>query len=281
METLRRGLLTTPDVARQTALLQTLLAELRLLATIDGIYGDATVAAVKRFQTDNALVVDGIAGEKTWSKLVAAAPDLFRRIAALWLSQADLDDAAAALRIERAAIKAVYEVEAGGAGFLGLRPKILFEGHVFWRLLKDGGRDPAALAAGNEDIVYQKWTAAHYRGGLAEYDRLERARAIDDHAALAATSWGLFQILGVNHAQAGFADVDTFVEAMNRSEPAHLEAFAHFVGTAQSAGKPLRELLAARDWSGFARAYNGPGFRKNQYDERLRQAYDRALRLLG
>ena len=60
--------------------------------------------------------------------------DLVARISALWLSQADLDRSAAALRVDRAAIKAVYEVEAGGGGFLGLRPKILFEGHVFWRV---------------------------------------------------------------------------------------------------------------------------------------------------
>ena len=64
----------------------------------------------------------------------------------------------------------------GGAGFLGLRPKLLFEGHVFWRLLRDSGKDAATLAHGNEDILFEKWTSAHYRGGLAEStERLERA----------------------------------------------------------------------------------------------------------
>jgi len=90
---LRRGLLRTSDVARQIALLQTLLAELGLLTDIDGDFGPATTTAVRRFQTDNDLVVDGVAGEKTWSKLVAASPDLVARISALWLSQADLDHA--------------------------------------------------------------------------------------------------------------------------------------------------------------------------------------------
>ena len=137
---LRRGILRTPDVVRQIALLQTLLAEPGLLAEIDGDFGPATTTAVRQFQSLHALVVDGVAGEKTWSRLVAASPDLVARISALWLSQADLDRSAAALRVDRAAIKAVYEVEAGGGGFLGLRPKILFEGHVFWRLLQDAGR---------------------------------------------------------------------------------------------------------------------------------------------
>ena len=102
-----------------------------------------TTAAVRQFQSLHALVVDGVAGEKTWSRLVAASPDLVARISALWLSQADLDRSAAALRVERAAIKAVYEVEAGGGGFLGLRPKILFEGHVFWRFVREPRQDTA------------------------------------------------------------------------------------------------------------------------------------------
>jgi hypothetical protein len=272
---LRRGILRTPDVARQIALLQTLLAEHGLVADIDGEFGPATVAAVRQFQSDNSLVVDGVAGEKTWSRLVAASPDLFARISALWLSQADLAHAAAALGVERAAIKAVYEVEAGGAGFLGLRPKLLFEGHVFWRLLEDQGRDVEALALGNEDILFPTWTSAHYRGGLAEYARLDRAKAIDAATAPQAASWGLFQIMGMNHAAAGFDDVDAFVAAMNRSEAAQLDAFAAFLVDTSSGGRSLRDLLAARDWPAFARAYNGPGYRQNRYDEKLARAYVR------
>ena len=36
----------------------------------DGTYGDETVKTVKQFQKDNGLVVDGVVGQNTWSKLL-------------------------------------------------------------------------------------------------------------------------------------------------------------------------------------------------------------------
>lgn len=37
---------------------------------VDGIFGLQTEATVKRFQKDYNLVVDGIVGDKTWTRLV-------------------------------------------------------------------------------------------------------------------------------------------------------------------------------------------------------------------
>ena len=42
-------------------------------------------------------------------------------------------------------------------------------------------------------------------------------------------------------------------------------------------GKPLVEWLRERNWAKFARAYNGPGYAQNQYDVKLKQAYEAAL----
>lgn len=46
-----------------------LLSRLYNPGTIDGIFGNNTVKAVKEFQKDNNLDVDGIVGNKTWAKL--------------------------------------------------------------------------------------------------------------------------------------------------------------------------------------------------------------------
>jgi len=39
--------------------------------SLDGVYGPKSETAVKRFQSDQRLVVDGIVGPNTWSKLKA------------------------------------------------------------------------------------------------------------------------------------------------------------------------------------------------------------------
>ena len=84
-------------------------------------------------------------------------------------------------------------MEAQGAGFLGLKPKVLYEGHIFWRLLEQAGIRPQQFVAGNEDVLYPKWTTRFYLGGLQEYDRLEKAKVIDESLALQSASWGCFK----------------------------------------------------------------------------------------
>ncbi len=55
---------------------------------------------------------------------------------------------------------------------------------------------------------------------------------------------------------------------MCNSEDDHLSAFVRFVKLNQ-----LDDELRRRDWTGFARGYNGPAFLKNRYDTKLAAAY--------
>ena len=107
-----------------------------------------------------------------------------------------------------------------------------------------------------------------YKGGAAEYDRLAEAVTLDRQAALEATSWGLFQVLGINFAILGFHDVEAMVCAMADSEAAQLEAFVQFC-TKNHLIQALRDL----NWTSFARYYNGPAYAENRYDEKMATAF--------
>ena len=177
--------------------------------------------------------------------------------------------------VEVAVVKAVQAVEAGGyGGFVAPgRPVILFEGHIFWHELKKWGLDPEKYVAGNENILYPTWEKGHYYGGMKEYERLENAREIHKEAADASTSWGMFQVMGFNYAMCGYGSVEEMVKDMCVGEDKQLEAFARFVKLAR-----LQSCLEQKDWAGFTRRYNGPGYAQNQYDKKLEGAYRKFIK---
>ena len=175
------------------------------------------------------------------------------------LVEKDYEDAANLLRCTIAEIKAVAEVEGRNSGFneKGL-PKILFEGHWFWRYTKG--------KYGMTNYSYPKWVRTFYN--MDQHKRLKLAVAKDRVAALKSTSWGMFQIMGFNYRKAGFSTLQSFINAMFKSEREHLLAFCNFV---ISAG--LDDELRNQEWAEFAHGYNGPGFAENKYDIKLEAAY--------
>jgi hypothetical protein len=273
MQTIRRGL--APE--REATILQVFLQASGYPVNPDGRFGGNTELALRAFQRDKGLIVDGVAGEKTWTTMFALHPALLVEMSKKWLSQQDIDDFASQHALEVPVVRAVYSVEAGGVGFLGLKPKILFEGHVFWKELQRVGIDPSKHTKGNEDILFPRWNPKSYVGGLAEHARLERAATVHRDAALRSASWGLFQILGLHAEALKFPNVEAFVAAMSRSEADQLSAFGNFIEVNLYRGEPLLAWLKARDWAAFAAGYNGPGFATNHYDTKLANAYAKYL----
>lgn len=185
------------------------------------------------------------------------------------LSFSDIKKAAELIGVEPCTVKAIVEVESGGSGFLpDGRVKILFEGHVFWKELQKRGINPELLKMPN--IVYPKWDKSQYKGGAQEHERLNAAALVNKEAALCSASWGLFQIMGFNHRLCGFSIVQDFVDAQKESEANQLNSFCQFM---KNEGLVL--FLKGLDFAGFARRYNGPGYAQNQYDVKMRKAYER------
>lgn len=237
---------------------------------IDGDFGDNTFNALKDFQLKNKLVADGVVGYNTWISLYSSpVPTPTPSVSGKFLTENDIKETATELGVEVASVKAVYEVESSGKGFLDNGdPKILFEGHIFWKELQKRSIDPNKHRMGNEDILYPKWDKSFYKSGIAEYDRLNRAKKINEEAALASASWGTFQIMGFNYSICGFDSVKSFVDAHFVNEGRHLKAFGSFITK-----NNLLIHLKNKNWAAFAKGYNGPAYAQNNYDKKLENAY--------
>ncbi|MFV2029807.1 N-acetylmuramidase domain-containing protein [Neisseria sp. S1] len=253
------------SVGSEVAALQGLLNAAGHKVEVDGWFGRKTEQAVRAFQASQLppLVVDGRAGMQTMAALRGQRQENM-------LDQTAIESAAAMLDVDVAAIMAVNQVEARGRGFLNDgRVKILFERHIFYKLLKEKhGVAYADKIAATSPHVCNK-ARGGYKGGAAEYPRFSRAFYIDGEIAMMSCSWGAYQIMGFNHRAAGFKTVGEFVDTMKTSENAHLIAFAEFI----KADKNLHQALKNRDWADFARRYNGPDYRANAYDTKLANAY--------
>ncbi|ARM31474.1 N-acetylmuramidase family protein [Prosthecochloris sp. HL-130-GSB] len=254
---------------RSVILLQAMLAEAGLQVSIDGRFGPRTDHALKSFQTAEGLVVDGIAGEKTWTTLFLQHPALLRRITSRYLQEDDIREAAGMLGVELAVMKTVSEVMSQGPGFIVDHPRIFFEGHVFWNELKKRGTDPMTKQRGNENILYPGPDGTGYSGGMEEYIRLEQAKSIDEEAALRSVSWGIYQLMGYEAEELGYHDVYEFADRMYKHEREHLRALIFFLEK-----KKLVHILHLKDWRAFVQALNGPGYEKKRTHVRLARAYE-------
>jgi hypothetical protein len=248
--------------------LQRLLNKKGFSSPIDGNFNTTVELHVKNFQQQNQLNVTGQVDDATWQALGWSS-----NLSEKKLKETDIMQVAGQLGVEVPAVKAIYEVESRGSGFLpDGRPKILFEGHIFWSQLKKRGKDPQQFVAANEDILYSKWTKAFYKGNAPEYDRLSRAQSIDHEAALASASWGTFQIMGFNYKLCGHSSILHYIDSSYLSEGEHLKAFASFITSAGLLGH-----LKNKDWASFAKGYNGPEYKQNNYDAKLEAAYKKHL----
>lgn len=178
-------------------------------------------------------------------------------------AEADLD-------CNPAALVAIVAVETGmRSGFMADgRTRILYEAHIARRLCD---RDVPGLSV-------QKWDRGLYaQTGAGEYDRLYRAvEALGEDVALKSASWGMGQVLGLNHALCGYGDVQSFVKAMGQGEDEHLSAMVAFI-CSRKLVEPLKRVSANPETCrALAAGYNGTAYEKNAYHEKLARAFARA-----
>ena len=184
---------------------------------------------------------------------------------------AEIDTLAQAHGLEPAALRAVADVESGGRAFVYIggrkEPLVRFEGHYFDRLLDGAQREKAR----RQGLSSPK--AGMIRNPRKQVDRwalIEQAAKINRHAALQSVSWGIGQVMGAHWKVLGYGSVDDLVREARSGVGGQIRLMLRFMRVNR-----LVPLLHARDWSGFARRYNGPAYAKNSYDVRLATAYAR------
>ncbi|WP_261388050.1 N-acetylmuramidase family protein [Candidatus Pantoea soli] len=172
---------------------------------------------------------------------------------------------AKALNCEPAAIKAVVMSESRQSPFdASGRPTILYKRHYFSRLTNHQYDKSHPDISGEAYEVYGK--------SGAQYDKLNKAIALDRTAALQSASWSTFQIMGSNYATSGYANVEAFVQGMNTIS-GQVYAFVNHVSHIPS----LLNAILPKNWASFARHYNSVNYKRNNYDVKLSRNYDYAL----
>jgi len=178
----------------------------------------------------------------------------------------DIPELAYRIDVTQDHLQAFLNVESRSQGFdRSGRPIILNEPHVFYRNLS-GVKRTRAVTAG---LAYPKWGQKPYpRSSQERYEWLAKAIEIDEEAALKACSWGSTQILGENFSMVGYNTAAEMVQAFMDDEEAHVEAMVKYILATGIADNMRRE-----DWATVARVYNGPGYKKNQYDVKMAREF--------
>jgi hypothetical protein len=186
----------------------------------------------------------------------------------------DIAAVAASLGCEPRQLAAVSKVESAGGGFQpDGRPKILFERHWVHRRI---GKVLAWAGLGGQFLAHPDpggYTLdANKNGKNDSWEKLEAVCSVDPVAAFESCSWGKFQIMGGHWKALGYPDVFVFAWSMTTGEVAHYRALAAFI-RANRLDVALRRLSGdPADCIAFAQGYNGKGFRKNAYHEKLAAA---------
>lgn len=204
------------------------------------------------------------------------------------MSKDDIECVATAHNIEPALVWAIYMKESRGTPFVthdgGRVPIILFEPHIFARYTANRyNQTHPHLSAPNWNTVRNEgrynWTHANRNtsvpsGKDRQHFKLEQATALNRNAALMSASYGAFQIMGFNWETCGYTSLQSFINAMWKSEREHLIALFGFLRNTNVQGKSLLKWLREKRFDMVGLGYNGPGYRQNNWDRDVERYYN-------
>ncbi|NRH42686.1 N-acetylmuramidase domain-containing protein [Pseudomonas sp. MS15a(2019)] len=195
------------------------------------------------------------------------------------LEDKDVREAAAELGCEPGLVYAIAKQESSHSSFIEIDgekiPSILYERHHFKRLARN-----ESLESSHQDIYGPPYRRAkklkngtyidtktlqqvqlidtYGPSGRFQYERLIRAYRLNEDAALQASSWGKFQIMGFNYKAAGYETVKDFTKAMSKGDGEHIKAFLRFA----KRNATLLRGLRTRHFETIAQGHNGKNWKE-------------------
>ncbi len=208
------------------------------------------------------IACDGVAGPQTRAAILS----VFANPVAPAVTSAEIAAIAARLTVSEKQVRTVATVESGGSGFTnsGL-PKILWERHHFWK--RTAGRFGITRFSNPRAGDY---TLDADRNGINDsWEKLALAACKSPMRAFESCSWGKFQIMGWHAVPLGYPSALDMAWQMSRTEGAHYDALARFIQV-NGLVTAMRKLSAdPEDCRAFASRYNGAGYRRFSYHEKL------------
>jgi hypothetical protein len=165
---------------------------------------------------------------------------------------------------------AFIEVESGGRGFDEKTGKLILqlEPHIFSK----------ATGIPRSTSNQYKWDENKVDVQSKEWEAFNEAFRINPEEAMKATSWGLPQIMGFNHKQAGYESVGAMLDDFKTGELAQVIALIRFI----TANPKLYTGVLEGDYETVASQYNGASHRalalKNgwkPYPDKLKEAEEK------
>lgn len=139
----------------------------------------------------------------------------------------------------------------------------------WWRKLRFASREAKAFdRMPNPKDMPARWEIFKAMDAVCQADAALNVKARD--AAILCHSLGWNQIMGFNHLSCGFDDARNWLAAM-RTLKGQRECFIAFV----SSDADLLDAFRSRNYPVIALHYNGPNYRANRYDDKLRETVRR------
>lgn len=170
-------------------------------------------------------------------------------------------------------LRTVVDVETNGKGYdIMTNVAFLFEPHKFYANLK-GAELQEAIKKG---LAYKFWKGpgSYPKSVALRWAQFQQAVVINETAAIMSASWGLGQIMGSEYTEAGYTSPQEMLTAFWKSEKDQVQGMVNLI-KARGLDKDLVKFPEMANCRHFALRYNGSAYEKNNYHNKLHDAFVR------